>query len=105
MNLVYLFSLNGWNILHEGDSDGKQNTFRDMKPEDVALDLALVHFWFPLDPEGAKILQDELKPSHIGLIHLPKQLEKDAPGKIAAISKYYDDIILLLPNTGTLTFR
>ena len=48
----------------------------------VKIDLALVHFWFPLHPEMAKLLQEIIQPAHIGLTHLPIRLESDAPGKI-----------------------
>jgi len=96
-NLMYLIEIEGWHILHEGDSDGKPETFIKFGLGKETIDLALVHFWFPLSPGGAKILQEILKPEHIGLIHLPIRLENDAPGKIDMVRKYYKDIFLLLP--------
>jgi len=94
MNLMYLLELDGKRIFHEGDSDGK---IGGLGLEDKPVDLALVHFWFPLDPHCAQFLQEGLKPGHIALIHLPIRLEGDAPGKIDQVRGYYKDIFLLLP--------
>ncbi|MCP5049308.1 MAG: MBL fold metallo-hydrolase [bacterium] len=104
-NLVYLVNLEGWSIFHEGDSNGYTETFKSFKLEEKTIDLALVHFWFPLDQGGAKILQEILRPGHIGLIHLPKHLESDAPGQINLVRKHYKDIFLLLPGTAPKTFH
>jgi len=103
-NLMYLIKMSSWRIFHEGDSDGKFVTYQNFGLGKDHIDLALVHFWFPLDPEGAKILQELLVPDYIALIHLPKRLEGDAPSKIARVKKYYKDIFLLLPNTKPLKF-
>jgi L-ascorbate metabolism protein UlaG (beta-lactamase superfamily) len=97
MNLMYLLQLNGWNVFHEGDADASLDEYRSFGLEGAKIDLALVHFWFPLHPEMAKLLQDVLKPEHIGLTHLPIRLENDAPGKIDMVRQYYNDIFLLLP--------
>lgn len=105
MNLVYLLSMNGWNVIHEGDSDGLLETFKNLEIEDVPIDLALVHFWFPFNEWSAQILQDILKPAHIGLIHLPIRLEGDTPTKLEAVRDYYDDIFLLMPDSAPVVFR
>ncbi len=97
MNLMYLLQFNGWNVFHEGDADATLEEYRGFGLEGTKIDLALVHFWFPLHPEMAKLLQDVLKPDHIGLTHLPIRLENDAPGKIDMVRQYYNDIFLLLP--------
>jgi hypothetical protein len=69
------------------------------------VDLALVHFWFPLDPGCALFLQEILRPEHIGLTHLPIRLENDAPGKIDLVRKFYQDIFLFLPGMPVKSFR
>lgn len=104
-NLVYLIRTNRWKILHEGDSDGHPDTFEKFGLNKESIDLALVHFWFPLDSGGAKILQEILVPDHIALIHLPKRLEGDAPTKIDQVKKYYKDIVLLLPDSSPRTYK
>ena len=57
-NLMYLIKMKGRTIFHEGDSDGKLATFKDLGLEKEEIDLALVHFWFPLHPEGERIILD-----------------------------------------------
>ena len=94
-NLMYLIEMDGMTISHEGDSDGKRETFEKLGLTGQPIDLALVHFWFPLHPVGAGLLQEVLDPAHIGLFHLPLRLYTDAPKKIAMISQYYPDIFLL----------
>lgn len=98
-NLMYLITMNGRTIFHEGDSDGKLATFKALGLENQGIDLALVHFWFPLHPEGERIILDVLKPEHVGLIHLPKKLVSDAPGKIDMVKSNYKDIFLFI-NSG-----
>ena len=95
-NFMYLIKMNGKTIFHEGDSDGKVATFKELGLENEKIDLALVHFWFPLHPEGEKIIQGILKPDHVGLIHLPKRLKSDAPVKIDMVKSNYKDIFLFL---------
>lgn len=97
MNLMYLLEVDGWRVFHEGDSTAKPNEYREFGLGDDPVDLALVHFWFPLDPDCAGFLQEVLAPSHIALMHLPIRLEGDAPGKIDQVRKYYKDIVLMLP--------
>jgi L-ascorbate metabolism protein UlaG (beta-lactamase superfamily) len=105
MNIMYLFDLGGWRVLHEGDSPGKVDEYRAFGLGREPVDLALVHFWFPLEPNCARFLREVLKPGHIALTHLPIRLESDAPGKIDQVRKDYDDLFLLLPGMKPKVFR
>jgi L-ascorbate metabolism protein UlaG (beta-lactamase superfamily) len=105
MNLMYLFELGGWGVWHEGDSNGKPEVFQGFGLGSSPVDLALVHYWFPLEPNCARFLQEVLTPGHIALMHLPVRLEGDAPGKIDQIRQYYKDILLLLPGTSPKIFQ
>jgi L-ascorbate metabolism protein UlaG (beta-lactamase superfamily) len=104
-NLMYLIKMDGRTIFHEGDSDGKFATFKALGLEKEKIDLALVHFWFPLHPEGEKIILDVLNPDHVGLIHLPKRLMSDAPGKIDMVKSNYKDLFLFLESGEKKTIR
>ncbi|UCE41422.1 MAG: MBL fold metallo-hydrolase [Candidatus Aminicenantes bacterium] len=95
-NLMYLIKMDGRSIFHEGDSAGKMETFEAFDFSKENIDLALVHFWFPLYPHGQKIILDVLRPEHVGLIHLPKRLESDAPSKIDMVKSNYKDIFLFV---------
>jgi L-ascorbate metabolism protein UlaG (beta-lactamase superfamily)/precorrin-6B methylase 2 len=105
MNLMYLFKLDGWRIWHEGDSNGKPDVYRGFGLESAPVDLALVHYWFPLEPNCARFLQEVLKPGHIALTHLPVRLESDAPGKIELVREYYRDLFLPLPGMPAKVFQ
>jgi len=105
MNLMYLIELGGWRVFHEGDSTGKPEAFRDFGLDSAPVDLALVHYWFPLEPNCARFLQEGLKPDHIALTHLRIRLEGDAPGKIDLVRKFYKDIFLLLPGMPDKVFN
>jgi L-ascorbate metabolism protein UlaG (beta-lactamase superfamily) len=105
MNLMYLFELGGWSVFHEGDSTGKPDDFQGLGEAGGPVDLALVHFWFPLDPDCARYLREVLKPGHIALTHLPIRLEGDAPGKIDQVRTHYQDIFLLLPGMPDRVFQ
>jgi L-ascorbate metabolism protein UlaG (beta-lactamase superfamily) len=104
MNLMYLFEIDGWSVFHEGDSNGKPEIYQSFGLGSIPVDLALVHYWFPLEPNCARWLQETLKPGHIALTHLPIRLESDAPGKIDLVREYYKDIFLLLPGIQDRTF-
>ncbi|MDH4273189.1 MAG: MBL fold metallo-hydrolase [Candidatus Aminicenantes bacterium] len=105
MNLMYLVDLGGWRVFHEGDSTGNVDEYRAFGLGKDPIDLALVHFWFPLEPNCAQFLQEVLKPDHIALTHLPIRLESDAPGKIDMVRQYYKDIFLLLPGRPAKVFQ
>jgi L-ascorbate metabolism protein UlaG (beta-lactamase superfamily) len=104
-NLMYLVTMDGRTIFHEGDSAGKLAAFESFDFSNVMIDLALVHFWFPLHPDGEKIILDILKPDHVGLIHLPKRLESDAPSKIDMVKSRYKDIFLFVERGEKKTIR
>ena len=103
-NIMYLLEFNGWRLFHEGDSPGNVEEYERLGLGSARVDLALVHFWFPLEPNCARFLQEVLRPAHFALTHLPIRLEGDAPGKIDLVKKYYNDIFLLLPGMATKSF-
>jgi len=100
MNLMYLIELDGRRVWHEGDPNGRCDIFQAFGLTDARLDLAVVHYWYPLEPNCARFLQEDLKAGHIALGHLPIRLEGDAPGKIDMVRRQYNkDIFLLLPGS------
>jgi L-ascorbate metabolism protein UlaG (beta-lactamase superfamily) len=105
MNVMFLFELGGWRIFHEGDSPGNVDEYRGFGLGSDAVDLALVHFWFPLEPNCARFLQEVLKPDHIALTHLPIRLEGDSPGKIDQVRSTYKDLFLMLPGMPAKVFQ
>ena len=105
MNLMFLFELGGRGILHEGDPNGRCEIFQAFGLKGARLDLAVVHYWYPLEPNCARFLQEDLTADHIALSHLPIRLEGDAPGKIDLVRPYYKDIFLLLPGTPDKVFQ
>ncbi len=105
MNLMYILEVNGRRVWHEGDTNGKPEVFRAFGLDKISFDLAVVHYWFPLEPNCARFLQEDLKADHIALGHLPIRLEGDAPGKIGQVRQYYKDLILLLPGIPTQSWR
>jgi L-ascorbate metabolism protein UlaG (beta-lactamase superfamily) len=96
-NLMYLFEIGGRSVWHEGDPNGRCEIFQAFGLKDTPLDLAVVHYWYPLEPNCARFLQEDLRAGHIALGHLPIRLEGDAPGKIDMVRHHYKDIFLLLP--------
>jgi L-ascorbate metabolism protein UlaG (beta-lactamase superfamily) len=104
MNLMYLVDLRGWRIFHEGDSPANSDQCRRFGLGEAPIDLALVHFWFPLEPNCAQFLQKDPQPDHIGLMHVPIRLEGDAPVKIEMVRPSYKDLFLMLPGMPHKTF-
>jgi L-ascorbate metabolism protein UlaG (beta-lactamase superfamily) len=104
-NLMYLIKMDGRTIFHEGDSDGNPETFKDTGLDEEEIELALVHFWFPLHANGERIIMDVLKPDHVWLIHLPKNWMADGPGKIDAVKSKYKDLFLFVESGEKKTIR
>jgi hypothetical protein len=102
---MYIVDMEGRRVWHEGDTTGKPEVFRGLGLDKTPVDLAVVHFWLPLEPNAARFLQEDLKAGHIALAHLPIRLEGDAPGKIDLVRSYYEDIFLLLPGTPAKVFE
>ena len=105
MNLMFVFEVGGHRVWHEGDTNGKPEVFQAFGLDKTPLDLAVVHYWFPLEPNCARFLQEVLKADNIALGHLPIRLESDAPGKIGMVSQYYEDLTLLLPGMPAKVLR
>ncbi len=103
-NVMYLVEANGWRLFHEGDSPGDVEEYRRFGLGSAPVDLALVHFWFPFEPNCARFLEDILRPDHVALTHLPIDREGDIPAKAEAVRKRYKDLIVLLPGMATWTF-
>jgi L-ascorbate metabolism protein UlaG (beta-lactamase superfamily) len=103
-NLMYLVEMESRTIFHEGDSDGNPDTFTNFGLGEEQIDLALVHFWFPTNPDAEVILSGILRADHVGLFHLPKNLMEDAPGTIAQVAGNYADIFLLTSPGERRTF-
>jgi hypothetical protein len=88
----------------EGDSPGDVEEYRRFGLGSAPIDLALVHFWFPFEPNCARFLEDLLRPDHVVLTHLPVEREGDIPTKAAAVRERYKDLIVLMPGMATRTF-
>jgi L-ascorbate metabolism protein UlaG (beta-lactamase superfamily) len=103
-NVMFLVEANGWRLFHEGDSPGDVEEYRRFGLGGAPIDLALVHFWFPFEPNCARFLEDVLRPDHVALTHLPIDREGDIPKKAEAVRQRYNDLILLMPGMATRTF-
>lgn len=71
-NQLYLINLGGKKIFHEGDSDGKIETYQQLNLKNEEIDIAFVHDWFLWEPQGQKILKEYICPKHIILMHTLK---------------------------------
>ena len=92
-------------VWHEGDPNGRCEIFEVFGLKYARLDLAVIHFWYPLEPNCARFLQEDLKAGHIALSHLPIRLEGDAPGKIDMVRQFYQDLTLLLPGIPAKVYQ
>jgi len=93
---MYLVDLDGRTIFHEGDSDGSLATFARLELGVERVDLALVHFWFPTNPDGARVLEKYVQADHVGLIHLPIELNDEYPGRLETVAANHEDLFLFV---------
>ncbi len=104
MNFVYVVDLDGWRTLHEGDSSAPADECAAARAGGDAVDLAVVHFWRPLEPTFARVLA-ERAPRRVALRRLPVRNEAGAwPAQIRAVRKAYIDMFLMLPGLPEKVF-
>ncbi len=89
MNLMYLVEMDGWTVFHEGDSDSNPESFRAVVDGGRKIDLALVHFWFPFVPAGQQIVDEVLRPTRVGLIHMPLEPGQFTPQLFASLTERF----------------
>ena len=90
-NLGHVVRLGGKKLLHIGDADISVENFEKFNLDEEGIDIAFLHFWFLLSPEGQTIIKEHIKPKQIIAVHIsPDQGERVAaqikqlfPGAIA----------------------
>lgn len=89
MNLRYVVEMDGWTVFHEGDSDSNPGSFRAVADGGRKIDLALVHFWFPFVPAGQQIVDEVLRATRVGLIHMPLEPGQFTPQLFASLTERF----------------
>jgi len=70
-NLGFIIEVEGWKLLHIGDSEATADDFRLNGLKREAIDVAFLPFWYFLNDSGRKAVRDEIQPRHIVLMHIP----------------------------------
>ncbi len=90
-NQVYLINLGGRKIFHEGDSDGKIESYQQLKLKNEGIDIAFVHDWFLWEPKGQIILREYIRPKHIILMHTFKSQIDDVERKVDELREIFPE--------------
>jgi L-ascorbate metabolism protein UlaG (beta-lactamase superfamily) len=93
-NVMYVFSLGGRTFFHEGDATDDPRAFASVAgPEGV--DIAFLHGWFLMAPDGNRILRDSVRPRTIFVMHVPLRLREDAVGKMEMLRSDFPGLVYL----------
>jgi len=78
-NLGHIIHIGGKKVLHLGDA-GKSSAsaFRDLRLSSQRFDVALIPYWFFLDEEGLKVIEEHIHTTHIVAYHVPAQKVRKA---------------------------
>jgi L-ascorbate metabolism protein UlaG (beta-lactamase superfamily) len=103
-NLMFLLTVGGKKIFHEGDSNADPEVFKSFDLSGEGIDVGLVHFWFPFHEKGYEILTQSLKPKQVVLIHLPNRLIEDAQSKLPLVHKEFPGAVLFFETGQKVRF-
>jgi L-ascorbate metabolism protein UlaG (beta-lactamase superfamily) len=103
-NQMYLVDMDGTKIFHEGDSRGSLKTFENLGLEKESIDVAFVHFWFPINEDARKIINDYLKPRQIVLMHMPVDRFEHFKKKIDKFKDELPPMIIFKNSMEMITF-
>ena len=81
-NQIYLINFGGKKIFHEGDSDGKIETYQQLNLINEEIDIAFIHDWFLWEPRGQTIIKEYIRPKHIILMHTLKSQVDNVEKKV-----------------------
>jgi L-ascorbate metabolism protein UlaG (beta-lactamase superfamily) len=90
-NQVYLIDLGGKKIFHEGDSDGRIETYQQLNLKDEEIDIAFIHDWFLWEPKGQTILKEYIRPKHIILMHTFKSQKDYVKNKVNELKEIFPE--------------
>jgi L-ascorbate metabolism protein UlaG (beta-lactamase superfamily) len=104
-NQMYLISIEDKKIFHEGDSDGKFETFSNLGLEKENIDIALVHAWFVFEPVNRKIINEYLKPNQLVLMHIANNELDSYFNRIDEIKKYFPNVTIFRNSLEYKSFK
>jgi L-ascorbate metabolism protein UlaG (beta-lactamase superfamily) len=96
-----LVEMGGKKILHIGDADYTDENFAGYNLQNENIDVAFIHYWFLLDCEGRRIIENYIKPEKIVITHIPyDELRRN----YKRIREYYPDVEVFLNHLDKKVF-
>ncbi|MEM9293825.1 MAG: MBL fold metallo-hydrolase [Acidobacteriota bacterium] len=82
-NLGHLVTLGDWTVLHVGDADLDPEVFRRQGIHRAGVDVAVLPFWYLLQPEAVKALEELLGEVVLVVTHVPPKDVEAVAEKLA----------------------
>lgn len=70
-HLGFVVELGGRRILHVGDADISEDTFRPFRLDTARIDVAMVPVWMATSAEGRRVIDRWIKPRQVIVFHMP----------------------------------
>ncbi len=72
-HLGFIVELGGKRVLHVGDADTSEDTFRGFRLDTAGIDVALLPQWMVLNPEGRKVIERWIRPKQVVAFHVGEE--------------------------------
>jgi L-ascorbate metabolism protein UlaG (beta-lactamase superfamily) len=69
-NLGFLIDLNGFKVLHIGDSQAEMEDFLPFRLSEEKIDLALLPVWYLTEAKWRAVIEQQIRPGRIVVMHL-----------------------------------
>lgn len=83
-NIAYLVEINGFKILHVGDTnwDLTEEVFKKLGLKENELDIAILPYWMLLTDSSKDRVEQSIAPKHVLATHIPPSFTKDEKSRL-----------------------
>ena len=84
-HLGFIVELGGTRVLHVGDTDTSEETFRGFRLDTARIDVALLPQWMVRSGEGREVIERWIRPRHVVAFHVGEGEVDTAPEKVRKV--------------------
>ena len=100
-HLGYIVDLGGRRVLHVGDTDTSEETFRSFRLDTARIDVALLPQWMVMSDEGKKVIERWIRPRQVVAFHVS---EREVDSASEKVSKAFPGAITFARSLETRTW-
>lgn len=103
-NLAFLIDINGYSVLHVGDSHWPEATsaLKNAQLLEASIDVAILPYWMLLDSSSKENLQQLIRPKWVIATHIPPDISTQ---QVEVLRQYHGDITLFQELNQKISFE